>query len=290
MLNSQIDEFVESNIVSEANKFKAFTELITISGRTTLKYYFFEFSSQIDSHKDKLVSKIKSTSENDKDISNEILLLNSYTNNTTMALNLLEEWEERVNEIMGNENVDLSIDDVRKCKNYLILIVIKETGEKCIIIYKDCILLELNDYFLTLFTSEWEKKSQVFDIFEILGEFEENNSLVDEWKKKFYKILLDDIIFKYIDLLMKSKLKFSENSINILEDDLDIFKNFFNKFDFEEYKQKSLPIIYIIKMLHTLNSLDQKDVTSYTSSFTLELSEFLQEFSNSWVYLNLLLN
>jgi hypothetical protein len=32
MLNSQIDEFIDSNIIKEAKKFQAFTELITISG------------------------------------------------------------------------------------------------------------------------------------------------------------------------------------------------------------------------------------------------------------------
>jgi hypothetical protein len=50
-------------------------------------------------------------------------LLHAYTNNTTMALNLLLEWEDRINDNIPGDNIDLqfSIDDVTKCILFLII-------------------------------------------------------------------------------------------------------------------------------------------------------------------------
>jgi hypothetical protein len=141
------------------------------------------------------------------------------------------------------------------------------------------VLTDINDHFKELFTANWEKRSQIADLFEILNQYQSNNCLVEEWTRKYYKIISSEIVRLYVDTLLRSKnTKLTTDSITIIEEDFDIMKDFFGTFyDLDEFKIMALPINFILRLLNSFNKFDQKDSTSFSSDFIVELSEFLLE-------------
>jgi hypothetical protein len=127
-----------------------------------------------------------------------------------------------------------------------------------------------------------KKKIQVITLFEILNEYEDNNYLFLQYKKKFHKELITVFHQKYIDtLLNKQNIIRTKMSLKDMEDDYEEILNYFSNYKIEitELKEILNPLYNIRNLLKFFSKTDNFVMDKkFEESFTLEISNFFKNY------------